>query len=249
MNWSPSHVDGSGDVAVLRLDTGMSATVPALRRVEALWGRSFRTVGFPPGREDGVWAAGELRDTQGAGWVQLCADGGSAVGPGFSGAPIWDHTTGSVVAMAVAADREPGAGSAAYALPVANVLSRAPEVRANPYRGLAAFGEEDAEFFFGRDDDITRCVAVLRREGMLVVAGPSGAGKSSLLDAGVAAAERVRGVHVARARLTGASDRDDVARRWSLRWRWRSRDRGRRCSGPREVAPRQPVLSPTDDVR
>lgn len=58
-----------------------------------------------------------------------------------------------------------------------------------PYRGLAAYGEADAEFFFGRD----RLVERLRRDladqltvpGPLVVLGPSGAGKSSLLRAGL----------------------------------------------------------------
>ncbi|GLX98207.1 helix-turn-helix domain-containing protein [Herbidospora sp. NBRC 101105] len=62
-----------------------------------------------------------------------------------------------------------------------------------PYRGLAAFRCEDAEWFFGRADLTARLVARVaelrdRGGGLLVVVGPSGAGKSSLLGAGLLAA-------------------------------------------------------------
>ncbi|WP_086818783.1 PQQ-binding-like beta-propeller repeat protein [Allokutzneria sp. NRRL B-24872] len=56
----------------------------------------------------------------------------------------------------------------------------------SPYRGLAAFREQDAELFFGRDELVTDLVDRLGRDRFLVVAGASGAGKSSLLRAGVA---------------------------------------------------------------
>lgn len=55
-----------------------------------------------------------------------------------------------------------------------------------PYPGLAPFGIEDAERFFGRETDITATVERLTRDGFCVVSGPSGCGKSSLLRAGVA---------------------------------------------------------------
>jgi hypothetical protein len=58
-----------------------------------------------------------------------------------------------------------------------------------PYRGLAPFGEQDALFFFGREQataQILECVAgLLSRPGLLMVSGAPGAGKSSLLQAGV----------------------------------------------------------------
>ena len=58
-----------------------------------------------------------------------------------------------------------------------------------PYRGLGAFGEQDAGLFFGREDATAQVLdlmsARLGGEGMLVVSGVSGAGKSSLLRAGV----------------------------------------------------------------
>lgn len=59
----------------------------------------------------------------------------------------------------------------------------------SPYRGLAAFGEQDAGFFFGRDEAagqvLERMSQRLSHPGPLMVSGVSGAGKSSLLQAGV----------------------------------------------------------------
>jgi WD40 repeat protein/class 3 adenylate cyclase len=64
----------------------------------------------------------------------------------------------------------------------------------NPYKGLLAFSEADADVFFGRDAMTARLVA---RLGMhesgarfLAVVGPSGSGKSSLVKAGLISALR-----------------------------------------------------------
>jgi WD40 repeat protein len=54
-----------------------------------------------------------------------------------------------------------------------------------PYRGLNAFGEDDAEFFFGRDADVQRLVEKLKLSRFLAVLGSSGSGKSSLVRAGL----------------------------------------------------------------
>ena len=62
-------------------------------------------------------------------------------------------------------------------------------MKESPYRGLAAFGEQDAGFFFGRDEAAgqvrDRLSGRLSRPGLLMVSGVSGAGKSSLLQAGL----------------------------------------------------------------
>jgi WD40 repeat protein/transcriptional regulator with XRE-family HTH domain len=62
-------------------------------------------------------------------------------------------------------------------------------VTGSPYRGLAAFGEQDAALFFGREaataQVLERMSLRLEGAGVLVVSGVSGAGKSSLLRAGV----------------------------------------------------------------
>ncbi len=53
------------------------------------------------------------------------------------------------------------------------------------YVGLDAFGENDARYFFGRDDQVTALVVRLRTERLMVVTGASGSGKSSLVLAGL----------------------------------------------------------------
>jgi WD40 repeat protein len=69
----------------------------------------------------------------------------------------------------------------------------------SPYRGLGAFEEQDAAFFFGREaattELLTRMSRHLQGAGLLVVSGVSGAGKSSLLQAGVL--PRIRGAGLA----------------------------------------------------
>ncbi|MEM9492578.1 MAG: serine/threonine-protein kinase, partial [Myxococcota bacterium] len=56
---------------------------------------------------------------------------------------------------------------------------------ANPYAGLAAFQEGDADRFYGRDRAIRRVVASLAEKPLIAVTGPSGLGKSSFVRAGV----------------------------------------------------------------
>ncbi|TDD98160.1 WD40 repeat domain-containing protein [Actinomadura rubrisoli] len=72
----------------------------------------------------------------------------------------------------------------------------------SPYRGLAPFGEADAQVFFGRELLTAQLVAVLSRRppcsGPLIVTGASGAGKSSLLRAGLIPA-------IGRGELSGAA--------------------------------------------
>jgi WD40 repeat protein/energy-coupling factor transporter ATP-binding protein EcfA2 len=54
-----------------------------------------------------------------------------------------------------------------------------------PYRGLRAFGEEDARLFFGRDREIQRLLEKLKSSRFVAVLGPSGSGKSSIVRAGL----------------------------------------------------------------
>ena len=63
----------------------------------------------------------------------------------------------------------------------------------NPYKGLAAFTERDADDFFGRDRLISRIIERFDSGSRLVaVVGSSGCGKSSLLTAGAIPALRSR---------------------------------------------------------
>lgn len=65
-----------------------------------------------------------------------------------------------------------------------------PNVGVAPYLGLQVFGEEDAQFFFGRDGEIQRLREKLKSSRFVAVLGPSGSGKSSLVQAGLVPALR-----------------------------------------------------------
>jgi serine/threonine protein kinase len=92
---------------------------------------------------------------------------------------------------------------------------------ASPYRGLAAFGEQDARYFFGRTNEIRTALAMLDSSPLLAVIGPSGVGKSSFVHAGLVPAARAGGgawrVRVLRPgrtplqRLVSALDDDGIA--------------------------------------
>ena len=62
-----------------------------------------------------------------------------------------------------------------------------------PYRGLAAFGETDAKYFFGRTNEIRTAMSQLEVWPLLAVIGPSGVGKSSFVHAGLVPAVRGSG--------------------------------------------------------
>jgi WD40 repeat protein/transcriptional regulator with XRE-family HTH domain len=74
-------------------------------------------------------------------------------------------------------------------------------VTGSPYRGLAAFEERDAGFFFGREAAAAQVLERMSRglagAGLLMVSGVSGAGKSSLLRAGVLPRIRAEGLAAA----------------------------------------------------
>ncbi len=54
-----------------------------------------------------------------------------------------------------------------------------------PYRGLRPFREEDAPFFFGRDEVIHRLTEAVAGQNLVAVVGASGCGKSSVARAGL----------------------------------------------------------------
>jgi WD40 repeat protein len=56
-----------------------------------------------------------------------------------------------------------------------------------PYRGLYAFQEEDAPFFFGRELFTEQLVTAVHNQSIVAVIGPSGSGKSSVVYAGLVA--------------------------------------------------------------
>ncbi|HEU4403819.1 MAG TPA: SUMF1/EgtB/PvdO family nonheme iron enzyme [Polyangiaceae bacterium] len=103
--------------------------------------------------------------------------------------PVVDLIEGSLA-------RNPGArpSAAEWHRGLEEVLAggAAPPLDDGPYRGLSAFGEEHAKFFFGREPEIESYLEQLRACPILPVVGPSGAGKSSFLHGGVIPRLRAR---------------------------------------------------------
>ena len=185
--------DDNVDMAVLEIEGALPPDVSWLRLTTSqnLWGHPFRAFGFPAGYERGVWASGVLRGELSGRWVQIedTKGVGYRIEPGFSGGPVWDEQIGSVVGMIVATDIRPD-NRAAFMIPAAVLIESLPwlveyAIPACPYRGLLPFREQDAIFYFGRDNVVDQLVRLVNTESFATIIGSSGSGKSSVLHAGL----------------------------------------------------------------
>ncbi|MCA1990847.1 MAG: trypsin-like peptidase domain-containing protein [Coleofasciculus sp. S288] len=182
------------DIAGLELETALPETAQPSQLVtsEDLWGHPFRVLGFPAGQPNGVSASGVLRGRIANGWVQLedVKQPGYRLEPGFSGAPVWDEELQGVAGMAVAAEMNRADVKAAFIIPTSILVSAWSDlgekaISSCPYRGLFAFREQDAKFFFGREAFTQQLVAAVQRQHLVAVIGSSGSGKSSVVFAGL----------------------------------------------------------------
>ena len=89
-----------------------------------------------------------------------------------------------VEVVAVRPEREDAARELAFRRALDPAVTGALEAR-NPYKGLRAFAEDDAEDFFGRETLTEHLVERLAQTRFLAVVGPSGSGKSSVVRAGL----------------------------------------------------------------
>ncbi|WP_369169190.1 trypsin-like peptidase domain-containing protein [Streptomyces sp. R28] len=191
------------DIAVLRLDEPLPGARPArLVRADEVWHHPIAAFGFPAGRDNGVWHSGRLLGRQGDGWIQteMTSLNGYRIAPGFSGGPVWDEQLVGVVGMVVVAEAKDPA--AAYLVPADQLLASWPElarlaVPESPFHPLAAFGESDARFFFGREREASEVADLVRGHKAVTLVGPSGSGKSSLAAAGVTPRLREEGYEAA----------------------------------------------------
>ena len=55
----------------------------------------------------------------------------------------------------------------------------------SPYQGLRAFGEQEADFFFGRENFVNHLLTQVQSKSFVAVVGASGSGKSSVVFAGL----------------------------------------------------------------
>ncbi|MFD0663408.1 caspase, EACC1-associated type [Thermocatellispora tengchongensis] len=184
------------------LDCCFSGRAQAVARAEA--GEIFDTGGqgmyvlAATGRNETAWSPPGERHTAFTGALIRLLTTGDPTGPSRMTLDDVYHSLSATLAeagrprprrhVADAGGRQPLLVNLAYRPPQAGERGSPPD-GFSPYRGLAPFGQEDARYFFGRED-LTRALIGRVAErvsvpGPLIVAGPSGSGKSSLLRAGL----------------------------------------------------------------
>jgi ABC-type multidrug transport system fused ATPase/permease subunit len=123
--------------------------------------------------------------------VEDVKETGHRVQRGFSGSAVWDEQLGGVTGMVVATENEEEAATkTAYMIPTDVLVKVWPPLGQQailpcPYRGLFAFREQDAPFFFGRETVSQHLLEAVRRKPLVAVVGSSGSGKSSVVFAGL----------------------------------------------------------------
>src|SRR5262249_50679805 len=107
---------------------------------------------------------------------------------------IDDPTAGAIdsrlppeIGLAEVRDAPPGLDAWALVAPSLSIPQRAASC---PYRGLMAFGTEDGDLYFGREEVVASVLDRLLEDGFMAVVGASGSGKSSLVRAGLVPAYR-----------------------------------------------------------
>jgi WD40 repeat protein len=204
--WRPSDAE---DVAILRLEQPLPAGVEPLilGSSQGIDGHSFKSFGFPQvGPYEEFPADGTIIDKirHPDGW-EMVVFRSQEISEGMSGAPVFDTATDRVVGMVdsfprwlraeggrkreIASDEFGRYPFINFATPSETLQTICLELTLSdicPYRGLAAFKEADAPFFFGRQQLVNILLAHLRHSPrFLFLVGPSGSGKSSVVQAGL----------------------------------------------------------------
>ncbi|MGY0233113.1 VMAP-C domain-containing protein [Longispora urticae] len=126
--WLPIAADGSGDLAVLKLQGPVPAQAAAIGAWTEVAEESVRVYGHPRQLPEGVWAHATLSGTGGPGGelVQLIGRlEGRRIERGFSGCGVMDAETGAVVGIVVAEDGSEGSRNA-WMLPMELAYRLAP---------------------------------------------------------------------------------------------------------------------------
>ncbi|NUT94681.1 MAG: serine protease [Saccharothrix sp.] len=207
--WAPVGEDLTGDIAGLELPGPPPAGAAPLVLTRSGAPEQLVMVGFPRRLEIGSWVYGRRAGRVATGWVEIHSEPGreAALEPGFSGTAVWGPELDAVVGMVVR--RVTGAPpKLGYMITVDALLAAWPGLadvieREPPFRALRPFDEQDAELFFGREEQSERVAKLVRTAPVVCVVGPSGVGKSSLLRAGVL--PRLSDVDVAVLRPSDAS--------------------------------------------
>jgi len=206
VNWFPvmqsSIIGEIEDIAVLELLQDIPLQYDAQPApvvvMDDFADRSVRMCGFPKGFDIGDWIDGKLMGLVASGKAQFDGElGNRFVKPGFSGTPGRDKRENAVCGIVVSMIVRDNVPSA-YMIPASTLIKAFPELDklsrpTNPYKGLEAFREKDADFYFGRDKTIEDLSQKVHDQPFVLVIGASGSGKSSVVLAGVTPALRKTG--------------------------------------------------------
>jgi|GEM_PF-3545648 len=147
--WLPtkknSHVGSTGDIVVLELLEAVpsEADVVCLNVLEstAFAQRVVRMCGFPNKIKEGQWLTGRLAGLVQTGFVQLDNEvGRRCVTHGFSGSPVWDEETQSVIGV-ISFIKKLGEQPPAYVIPLNAIFQQLPELE--KVEGLVIYSDED----------------------------------------------------------------------------------------------------------
>jgi len=200
LRWFPVQDDSSvgeiQDIAVLELlpeiplpDEARPAPIVAHKN----YGSSLevKMCGFPFGASHGTYAKGRPQGLNEKGWIEIHHQGNELVEAGFSGTAAWATEENAVCGMIVGILKRTHS-VVAYMIPAAVLFKAFPDMPlpVNPYRGLEVFREQDAHFYFGRDEAVARLRKIAEKQHFTAVIGASGSGKSSLVFAGLMPALR-----------------------------------------------------------
>lgn len=189
--WKPPDQE---DIAFLRLlqDKPEQEEILLLGSSSGTSGHFFETIGFPASLDEarGYGTIGGSVTLANRKLLQLT--GATEITSGFSGAPVLDKQTRRVVGMVASIatpDKYGKLTETAFIIPSETLRAACEEIQLSdlcPYQSLDTFTEQNAEFFFGREEITQRILDKLRgKPRFLAILGPSGSGKSSLIQAGV----------------------------------------------------------------
>jgi hypothetical protein len=183
------------DVAILRVEGALpeGIAVARLGRSAGAEDQTLDTYGFPDSKPvEGLPGRSEVLGRTVESEHPILTVRSPEISKGFSGAPAWDRATGLVLGMGASLTYPDNFGrqaQTAFLIPSETLPAVCPSIELTfqcPYRGLAAFTEADADYFYGRSKFLDLLTSrLLRRPRFLALLGPSGSGKSSLVHAGL----------------------------------------------------------------
>jgi hypothetical protein len=185
--WLPVNPDNSPeDIAILKLTTPPPTKArPAFLRTTngEISGHEFEALGFPEGRSGGAWARGCIQGYVSGNWIQLVdnQNTGYRLEEGFSGTPIWDKNLGTVVGIAVAADKLRPEARAAFMIPTELLRQTSCQILGLNWQEIRKIDNVIDRFKIPREPQESICYETILQPGSLLrIKAPQYMGKTRM---------------------------------------------------------------------